>query len=81
MIDEFDFGWMTVNEAAKRAGHSRQWVHHRIADGTFRAERMGRRWAVHTGSVAVWMLLELQRLVERLEHLNRNAPHLPPDEE
>lgn len=66
--------WMTVNEAAKRTGHTRQWVHHRIADGTLTAERTGRRVHVLSASVSTWMVLELQRLLERMEHLNLHLP-------
>lgn len=67
--------WMTVNEVAQRTGRTRQWVHHRLQDGTFRHERAGRRIDVEGGSVYVWMLSDMAKLLQRIEHLNLNLPY------
>lgn len=67
--------WMSVNEVARRTGRSRQWVHHRIHDGTLSSERKGRRIDVEGISVYTWMLTELTRLRERADHLNNNMPY------
>jgi len=67
--------WMTVREVARRTGHSRQWVHHRLHDGTLKHERKGRRIDVDGTSVHMWMLMEILRLEKRLNHLNLNMPY------
>ena len=67
--------WMTVKEVAFRTGHSRQWVHQRLHDGTFRHERKGRRIDVHGGSVHLWMLSQVASVTLRLQHLNNNLPY------
>lgn len=67
--------WMAVREVARRTGHSRQWVHHRLHDGTFMYERKGRRIDVSGRSVSAWMLNELTGLHERVQHLYSNLPY------
>ena len=67
--------WMSVNEVARRTGHTRQWVHHRLQDGTLKHERKGRRIDVDGTSVYTWMLQELTRLRERADHLNNHMPY------
>ncbi len=66
---------MSVNEVARRTGRSRQWVHHRITDGTFESERKGRRIDVQGITVYTWMVLEVNRLRDRANHLDDNMPY------
>ena len=66
---------MSVNEVARRTGRSRQWVHHRIQDGTFESERKGRRIDVQGITVYTWMVLEVNRLRDRANHLDDNMPY------
>jgi predicted DNA-binding transcriptional regulator AlpA len=66
---------MSVNEVVQRTGHTRQWVHQRIRDGTLKYERKGRRIDVDGHSVQAWMWAEMTRLVTRVEHLYLNMPH------
>jgi hypothetical protein len=67
--------WMSVNEVARRTGHTRQWVHQKIHDGTFESERKGRRIDVEGVSVYTWMLKELTRLRDRADHLSDHMPY------
>jgi len=67
--------WMSVNEVAQRTGHSRQWVHHRLRDGTFKHQRKGRRIDVDGISVYRWVVVELNRLCKLSNHLNDNMPY------
>jgi hypothetical protein len=67
--------WMSVNEVARRTGHTRQWVHHRLRDGTFEQERKGRRIDVDGTTVHRWMLIERMKLTRRIEQLNLNMPY------
>ena len=67
--------WMSVNEVAERTGRTRQWVHHRLRDGTLKHERKGRRIDVDGSSVHMWMLQESLRLEKRISRLNLNMPY------
>ena len=67
--------WISVNEAARITTHSRQWVHNRIADGTFKVERKGRRVDVDGDSVQVWMEDEMKALRARWKWLLHNLPN------
>lgn len=66
--------WMSVNEVARRTGRTRQWVHHRIQDGTLTCERKGRRIDIEGSTVTFWMLGEVGRLEKLIAHLNDNMP-------
>ncbi len=68
------YEWMSVKEVARRTGRTRQWVHQRIADGTFRHERKGRRIDVDGQSVTRWMIAEMVRIHEFFVHLQENIP-------
>lgn len=75
MSGHHEHDWMSVNEVARRTGRTRQWVHHRIHDGTFESERKGRRIDVQGITVYRWMILELSHLRERAYHLDDNMPY------
>lgn len=40
-----------VKEAAEKTGLSQKTIHRRIADGTLKARRVGRRWLVSAASL------------------------------
>jgi excisionase family DNA binding protein len=76
--------WITVNEAARATQHSRQWVHNRIKDGTFKAERKGRRVDVNGDSVQAWMVAEMQRIKDLWKFYYHHLPngyHGEPEED
>lgn len=66
--------WMSVSEVASCCQHSRQWVHKRIADGTFRAEKKGRRVDVDGDTVQDWMVKTMEAWRKAWRHY---ATHLP----
>ena len=66
---------MTVNEVARCTQHSRQWVHNRNADGTFRSERKGRHVDVDGDTVQDWMVEEMDRMQARWKFFYHNLPN------
>ena len=76
--------WMTVREVASCCQHSRQWVHSRIADGTFKAEMKGRRVDVDGSTVQDWMVQQMEAWKEAWKHYAHHLPegyHGEPEEE
>ena len=67
--------WISVNETAVCTQHSRQWVHQRIADGTFSAERKGRHVDVDGNTVQDWMVDEMERIVDQWKFFYHNLPN------
>jgi predicted DNA-binding transcriptional regulator AlpA len=66
--------WMTVREVASCCQHSKQWVHNRIKDGTFKAETKGRRVDVDGSTVQNWMVQQMEAWKQGWKHY---AQHLP----
>lgn len=66
---------MSVNETARITAHSRQWVHNRIADGTFSAERKGRHVDVDGNSVQDWMVGEMDEFTRKWKWYYHNLPN------
>lgn len=67
--------WLTINETADCTGFSRQWVHKRIADGTFKSEKKHGRYIVDGNSVQSWMEAEMESLKRRWTLLAHNLPN------
>ena len=67
--------WITINEAAACTCLSRQWVHKRIADGTFKSEKRGGRVAVDGNTVQKWMVAQMDEMQERWKFYYHHLPN------
>lgn len=67
--------WISVKEAARITARSKQWVHLRIDDETFKAERQVRRVDVDGNSVQDWMVAEMDRMERLWKFFYHNLPN------